>query len=132
MSARGTVIKRGSKYSVVLDLGLDEQGKRIRRWHSGYRTKKEAERARTELLGKLDTGEYVPPTNLTLRQFVDDRWLPSIEAQVMGGRLKPNTAGSHRAQVNSYILPRLSHVALKDVTSDMLSRFYDELLVSGR
>jgi integrase len=132
MTARGTVIRRGNKFSVVLDLGDDEQGKRIRRWHSGYRTKKEAERARTELLGKVDAGEYVRPTNLSVRQFVDDRWLPSIEAQVMGGRLKPNTAASYRAQVNSYILPRLGHVVLKDVTSDMLSRFYDELLATGR
>jgi integrase len=132
MTARGTVIKRGNKFSVVLDLGENEQGKRIRRWHSGYRTKKEAERARTELLGKLDAGEYVAPTNVDMRQFVCDRWLPSIESQVVGGRLKPNTAASYRAQVNSYILPRLGHVALKDVTSDMLSRFYDELLASGR
>ena len=132
MTGRGTVIKRGKKFSVVLDLGVDEQGKRIRRWHSGYRTKKEAERARTELLGTLDAGEYVPPTTLSLRQFIIDRWLPSIESQVIGGRLKPNTAANYRVQVNAYILPRLGHVALKDLTSDMLSRFYDELLASGR
>jgi hypothetical protein len=36
---RGTVIRRGSTYSVVLDLGKGPDGKRIRKWHSGYQTK---------------------------------------------------------------------------------------------
>ena len=42
-AARGTVINRGTTYSVVLDIGRDEDGKRLRRWHSGYQTKKAAE-----------------------------------------------------------------------------------------
>lgn len=56
---RGTVIKRGKAWSVVLDLGRDHTGNRIRRWHSGYRTRKDAERARIELLNRVDQGTYV-------------------------------------------------------------------------
>ena len=45
---RGSVIKRGGSYSVVLDLGRDPAtGKRRRTWHSGYHTRKDAEKART-------------------------------------------------------------------------------------
>jgi Arm DNA-binding domain len=50
--SRGSIIKRGSTYSIVLDLGHGPDGRRVRRWHSGYRTKKDAERARTELLAR--------------------------------------------------------------------------------
>jgi hypothetical protein len=71
---RGTVIRRGSTYSVVLDLGRGPDGKRIRRWHSGYRTKKDAERAQVELLARLDRGGYVDPTKVTLAAYLD-RWL---------------------------------------------------------
>jgi hypothetical protein len=71
---RGTIIRRGSTYSVVLDLGRDPDGKRIRRWHSGYRTKKDAERAQVELLARLDRGGYVDPTKVTLAARLD-RWL---------------------------------------------------------
>jgi hypothetical protein len=67
---RGTVIKRGSTYSVVLDLGRGPDGKRIRRWHSGYRTKKDAERAQVELLARLDRGGYVDPTKVTLAAYL--------------------------------------------------------------
>ena len=131
-AARGTVIKRGSTYSVVLDLGRDEAGKRIRKWHAGYRTKALAEQARTELLGKVDKNEYVPPNRLALREFADDRWLPSLTTAVAGGNLKPSTASSYRMVVNSYILPRLGSVVLKDIRPDMLGRLYGDLLTSGR
>jgi hypothetical protein len=39
---------------VALDLGRGPDGKRIRKWHSGYRTKRLAEVARVELLASLD------------------------------------------------------------------------------
>ena len=33
---RGTVVRRGAKWSVIIDEGRDLDGKRIRRWHSGF------------------------------------------------------------------------------------------------
>lgn len=81
------VIKRVGRrgdisFSVVLDLGRDPQsGKRIRRWHSGYRTKRDAERARTELLHGLDRGTYVEPTTMTTGEFLQ-RWLDATKTNV--------------------------------------------------
>ena len=76
--SRGTIIKRGSGYSVVLDLGRGADGKRVRKWHSGYRTKKDAERARVELLARVDQGGYVEPSRLTVVAFRVDHWLPGL------------------------------------------------------
>jgi len=131
-TARGSVIKRGPTWTVILDVGRDEDGKRIRRWHPGYLTRDAAEEARTDLLHKLDHDEYVVPSKLTVRQFSKERWLPSLDTAVAGGKIKPNTRSSYRTQIESYVLPRLGHVALKDVSADMLARFYGELLTSGR
>jgi integrase len=131
-AARGTVIRRGAKWAVVLDLGRDVDGKRIRRWHSGFDTRKDAERARTDLLGKLDVGEYVPPNRLTVTMYLTDKWLPTLDSLVAGGKLKANTAASYRHQVEAYVRPRIGHVALQDVTPDMLARLYGDLLVDGR
>jgi Arm DNA-binding domain len=58
---------------VVLDLGRGPDGKRIRKWHSGYLTKRLAEVARVELLASLDQGSYVEPSKLTVGQFLTDR-----------------------------------------------------------
>ncbi len=59
---RGSVVKKGQKYYVKIELDPDPAtGKRHQKWHSGFRTKKEAERARIDLLSKFDRGEYVEP-----------------------------------------------------------------------
>lgn len=131
-AARGTVIKRGSSWSVVLDMGRDADGKRIRKWHAGYPTKKAAEEARTELLGHVDKGEYVAPNRLTVKEFAETQWLPSIEALVAGGRMKPSTASSYRIQVNSYVIPGIGSVLLRDLSGPMLNKLYAKLLTSGR
>ena len=83
---KGAVIKRGGKWSVVVDVGRDATtGRRIRRWHSGYSTKREAERARVDILGRLDRGTYVKPEKTTLASFLSDEWLPAIRASVREG-----------------------------------------------
>lgn len=55
----GTVFRRGSTWTVVLDLGKCPDGKRIRKWHSGFETEKDAKRAKRELLAAKDRGEMV-------------------------------------------------------------------------
>lgn len=71
---RGTVIKRGNRWSVVVDIGRGPDGKRIRKWHSGYVLKRDAEAARIEILSRLQAGTYVPPSKLTVGEYLD-RWL---------------------------------------------------------
>lgn len=129
---KGTVIKRGKSYSVVIDAGRDENGKRIRRWHSGYSTSKAAENARVELLAAQAGGTYTAPNKLTVREFAEATWLPSIDALVAGGNMKPSTASSYRCQVNTHIVPQLGSVLLRDLTGPMLNALYGRLLTSGR
>ncbi len=124
---RGTVIKRGTTWSVVVEVGRDGAGKRVRKWHSGYRTKREAERARIELLNRLDQGTYVAPTKLTLEAFLVREWLPAKRATV-----KETTLASYEVHVNKHIAPRLGGHALVVLGPAQLNSFYADLLVDGR
>ncbi len=124
---RGTVIKRGSTYSVVIDVGRGPDGKRIRKWHSGFKTRKAAESARTDLLHSLDKGSYVEPTKLTLAEFLTDRWLPVVERS-----RRPSTVAMYRINIETHIIPELGHVALRSLTPDALNIFYGDLLSHGR
>jgi len=129
---KGSIVKRGKSYSVVIDAGRDENGKRVRRWHSGIRTKREAEALRVELLSAQAGGTYIAPNRLTVREFVEQEWLPSIDAAVAGGSMKPNTAYSYRRMAQTHILPTLGSVLLRDVSAPMLNKLYGQLLASGR
>ena len=52
---RGSIIRRGTGYSVVIELGRDPHtGRRRQKWHSGYRTKREAEAALAELIASVN------------------------------------------------------------------------------
>jgi hypothetical protein len=76
---RGSVRKRGNTWSVIYDEGRDENGRRIQRWRGGYRTKGEAEQALTKVLNALETQTYVPPANVTFREYATETWWPHVE-----------------------------------------------------
>lgn len=124
---RGTVIKRGNTWSVVVDAGRNSAGERVRKWHSGYRTRKEAERARVELLSRLDQGTYVAPSRLTLGRFLTDEWLPAKRSTV-----KETTLASYELHVTKHLVPALGGLALVAATAPRLNAFYAELLSAGR
>jgi integrase len=124
---RGTVIKRGNGYSVVLDLGRGPDGKRIRKWHSGYRTKKLAERAQVELLAKLQDGEYVDPSALTLAGLFD-RVFDYLESIGRDAR----TVERHRELARLHVVPYLGGMRLQQLAPVHLSELYARLLREGR
>jgi hypothetical protein len=79
---RGHVRRRGSSWSVVVDVGRDEDGKRIQKWHSGFARRREAEAALSEILERLRQGSYIEPAKLTVRGFLVDEWLPAVRASL--------------------------------------------------
>jgi uncharacterized protein HemY len=66
---RGSVVKKGARWYVVVEDRSPETGRRKRRWHSGYRTKREAQAACNELLASLQRGDYVAPNRQTVEEF---------------------------------------------------------------
>jgi hypothetical protein len=123
---RGTVVRRSGGYSVVLDLGPGPDGKRVRKWHSGFRTKRDAERARVELLAALDRGGYVEPHKLTVAGFLTDQWLPSVKAQV-----KPSTLRWHTTNVRKHLVPAVGAVLLQKLSPGHLNALYATLSEGG-
>jgi integrase len=124
---RGSVIKKGNRWFVVIDAGRDATGKRVRKWHSGYGTRKEAERARTEILSRLDHGTYVEPNRQTFGDFLEREWLPAIRT-----RIRPSTWDSYARNVRLYIAPALGSERMQAITPARLNGFYAELLQHGR
>ena len=66
---RGHIRKRGRSWTLVVDTGVDETGRRKQQWRGGFATKREAERALTEMIRAVETGSYIEPTVLTVADF---------------------------------------------------------------
>lgn len=124
---RGSVVKRGNGYSVVLDLGRDpETGKRRQKWHSGYRTKREAERGIAELIGTVNTGTYIVRTRQTVAEFCTE-WLVAIQPTV-----RPATHYSYARNLRLHVYPYLGSQPLPAVDPGTLNGLYARLLTEGR
>jgi len=119
--------KQTVNWYVVVDLGRDENGKRRQKWHGGFRTRKAAEIGRAKIVGDLHEGSYTEATNLTLREWVEGKWLPMVRTQV-----KPSTFESYARNIRHHVLPTLGGRALRDVGPRRLNSLYATLLESGR
>lgn len=124
---RGSVVKRDSRYYVKIELDPDPRtGRRRQKWHSGYRTRREAERARVDLLSKFDRGEYVEPSHQTVGEFLEE-WLRAIEPTV-----RPSTFDSYARNVRNHVIAHIGSVRLTKVDAGTLNGLYAQLLASGR
>jgi integrase len=124
---RGSVVKKGDRYYVKIELDRDPAtGRRRQKWHSGYRTKREAERARVDLLSKFDRGEYVEPSQQTLAEFFEE-WLRAIEPT-----LRPSTFDSYSRNVRNHVIAYIGNVRLTKVDAGTLNGLYAHLLTNGR
>jgi len=124
---RGHVRKRGGLWAVVVDTPRDPlTGKRKQKWHSGFRTRRDAEKALAEVLTRLDQGMYVEPTKQTLSIFFEE-WFGAIESTI-----RPSTFATYKTIVRKQLLSRLGTLPLQGLTAARLNALYAELLSSGR
>jgi integrase len=124
---RGSVVKKGDRYYVKIELDPDPAtGRRRQKWHSGYRTKREAERARVDLLSKFDRGEYVEPSHQSLGEFLEE-WLRAIEPT-----LRPSAFDSYARNVRNHVIAHIGSVRLTKVDAGTLNGLYAYLLANGR
>jgi integrase len=123
----GHVAKKGTKYYVVLELGVDPvTGRRRRKWHSGFDKKADAKAELAKLVTDVHQGSYVAPTKETFGEYLR-RWLPTIRSTV-----RANTFESYRSAVEGHLVPGLGSVPLRQLDRTVFSTFYDELGRSGR
>jgi integrase len=70
----GCVIKRGTRWTVIVSITDPATGKRKRKYHSGYKTRKEAESACRRLVTAVEDRTYVEPSKMTVRVYFE-QWL---------------------------------------------------------
>jgi integrase len=107
---------------VIYDEGQDEHGKRKQRSKGGFTTRKQAQAFLTDALARLASGSYAAPSKLTLRQFLTEEWLPSVERTV-----RPLTFRSYSSVVRARIVPEIGGVRLQALSAGHLNGLYAEL-----
>ncbi len=103
-----------------------QEGGKRRQAKRSFRTKKEAQAALTELLAAHQSGTFVAPSRMPIRDYIEP-WLAGLENQ---GR-RPTTLLGYRKALESYLLPRLGNVSLQELRASDLDSLYADLLRTG-
>lgn len=125
--SRANVRKRGSTWTYyVYVTGGDGQRHQVSK--GGFRTRKEAEAARIKALGTLQNGTWVRPERVTVREFLEDEWLPTQAPPT----LEESTFRSYSRYLHLHVIPHIGGIALQQLTPLDLTSMYRVLRESGR
>ena len=93
---------------------------------SGFASKADAVAALAELQSSVSDGTRVEPSKMTVRAYLQDKWLPAVRATV-----KPSTFRAHRQAVNMAVR-HIGDERLQGVDGGTLNAMYATLLETGR
>lgn len=125
---KGHIRKRGKKsWAIVLDLGRDGSGKRRQKWHSVRGNKKDAEAKLTALLNSLNVGDYVEPSRMRFKEYLD-KWL----ADYAKHNVSPKTYERYADIIRNNVTPALGGIQLSKLNPLQLQAFYSDMLTNGR
>lgn len=109
-------------------IGKDADGAWIEERRGGFTTRRDAERALTEVAASVARGTYVRSSNLTLGEYLRAEWLPATAPP----RVRHETWDDRRRNLEQHVITRIGGVHLQELTTAHLNRLYGELLVDGR
>jgi integrase len=123
---KGYFRKRGKTWSFTLDIGKDAQGKRKQKTKSGFKTKKEAEKACAELITQIENGGYKEPSKVSLGDFILEYMENHVKHQI-----RTSTFSKQMVIVRNHILPDLGYFPLVKLTPMVIQKFYNDKLKDG-
>lgn len=134
----GSVVWRGGRWYAVFDDGKKSDGSRNQRWEPldekiPKTRKKEAEKAKDDLLVAIRRGEIARDEKMTVAQLLE-KWMHLYIRQVdeTGNVVRyiksPGTARLYESHLKNHILPHLGKRPVAKVTGTDLEEFYDLLI----
>ncbi|GGE63525.1 site-specific integrase [Priestia taiwanensis] len=121
---KGYFRKHGDTWSFTIDIGMDDlTGKRKQKTKTGFKTKKEAQKAAALLITELEQGIYVEEKKITVKDFMLD-WLENVARH----NVKPSSFVSYKSIVQTRIIPVLGKYHLTGLKPAIVNNFYTYLL----
>lgn len=120
---KGYVRKRGKTWSYTVDIGRDPvTNKRKQKTKSGFKTKKEAEKALNELNYEIGNGLWIEPTKITFTEFANE-FLVSHKPNI-----RQVTFERYASTVKRQLIPFFGNMKLQDLKPIHGQKFKDEYI----
>src|SRR4051794_22167586 len=125
---KGHIRQRGEKsWSLILDLGRGEDGKRRQKWLTVHGGKRDAQRELNRLLHEMDTGTFVEPKKVTVGEYLE-QWLADYARPTVSAKSYERYAQI----VRDNLIPGLGHYPLAKLQPIQIQGFYSAALQAPR
>jgi integrase len=101
---------------------LEEVRERRQFTKGGFKRKQEAQAALDKQLVARREDTYQEPTTITVGEYLQRRWLPTVE-----NSLKPTTFAGYTNDVAAHIVPNLGHLRLRHLDPGHVNELYAKL-----
>ncbi len=125
-AVRGSVRRRNSSWSVVLDIGIDPANGKRQQTRKAFPTRRSAEAWLAATLKDAQHESFQAPSSQTLGSFLAE-WLETIRPTV-----RPSTWAGYEQKLRSHVVPRIGALPLRAIDPVRLNRLYAELLDGGK
>ncbi|KXG78245.1 tyrosine-type recombinase/integrase [Thermotalea metallivorans] len=123
---RGSIVKRGNKYAIVVYLGVDEHGKKRQKWFSGYNSKKEAEKDLPRKLLEVEQGYYFGTGEMFLKDVAEE-WKRYAKKN-----LAAQTYARYDDIIRLSIIPKLGNMKISKIKTLHLQKYINDLEMDGK
>lgn len=113
--------KSKKRWIAQITLGFNQEGKQDF-FKRSYKTKTEADNALARLRTQHEIGEVVPPSNLTVRELLED-WLTWKAMR----DLRETTKASYSSVIRLYLVPALGSKRVQALTTSDIERAYETM-----
>ena len=99
---RGHIAEKNGRYYPVISIKDQGTGKWKRKWLSGFRTKREAEKARAEAVTQTNNGWFTSPSRETVASLFRN-YLNTTGAN----RVRPITLQSYKSMIETHLISKM-------------------------
>lgn len=98
-----------------------------------YETRAVAVQARADAISDMGKGAHVVRDKITLTEYLEAEWLPSLDIKVAMNKLKPSTRASYKSHVKHHFAgSELGELPLQKLSPQRIEAHYELLRTEGR
>lgn len=117
--------KSGIRYQVVLEVGIDSNGKRKREYIS-CDSYAEAQAIKAEKLHQYNMGSFIEASKITVQNICEQWFKLHVEQE-----LAITTQNGYRVNLENHVYPAIGNIKVQKLTPVQLQMFYDDLKKKG-
>jgi len=114
---KGSIIQRGETFTAYWFTNDPATGKRKQHSKGGFRIKGDAQSHLNSVLGRVDDGSWRPDTSMTVKELLEDHWLPSQASKELRGA----SMAQYRLVVRAWLVPNIGGTPVSALTPKIVS-----------